>query len=219
MKRALATATVLVLCVAVPAAVTAQKPPKQPKQPGQLSLSGAPNPVKFGKSVTISGKLTGPAKGNKDVTLSEDPFPVDDLTRVGTATVDDQGDYSFVRSPTVNTRYQTRQGGLESEILTVSVSPRVSLRVGDRTPAAGKRVRFSGRVCPQHDGASLAIQRRTAPKRWRTVAQVVMADAGDECSTYSRRRRVRRDGVYRTFFSGDADHAAASSRARRIDVH
>lgn len=219
MKRALATATVLVLCVAVPAAVTAQKPPKQPKQPGQLSLSGAPNPVKFGKSVTIAGKLTGPGKANKDVTLSEDPFPVDDLTRVGTATIDDQGDYSFVRSPTVNTRYQTRQGGLESEILTVSVSPRVSLRVGDRTPAAGKRVRFSGRVCPQHDGASLAIQRRTAPKRWRTVAQVVMADAGDECSTYSRRRRVRRDGVYRTFFSGDADHAAASSRARRIDVH
>jgi hypothetical protein len=119
----------------------------------------------------------------------------------------------------VNTRYQARQGGLESEILTVSVSPRVSLRVGDRTPAAGKRVRFSGRVCPQHDGASLAIQRRRAPKRWRTVAQVVTADAGDECSTYSRRRRVRRDGVYRTFFSGDADHAAASSRARRIDVH
>lgn len=219
MKRALATATVLVLCVAVPAAVTAQKPPKQPKQPGQLSLSGAPNPVKFGKGVTISGKLTGPGKANKEVTLSEDPFPVDDLTRVGTATVDDQGDYSFVRSPTVNTRYQARQGGLESEILTVSVSPRVSLRVGDRTPAAGKRVRFSGRVCPQHDGASLAIQRRRGPKRWRTVAQVVTADAGDECSTYSRPRRVRRDGVYRTFFSGDADHAAASSRARRIDVH
>jgi hypothetical protein len=216
MSRVLATATVLVLCVAVPAAVTAQKPSKQP---GQLSLSGVPNPVKFGKSVTISGKLAGPGKAKKDVTLSEDPFPVDDLTRVGTATVDDQGDYSFVRSPTVNTRYQTRQGGLESEILTVSVSPRVSLHVGDRTPAAGKRVRFSGRVCPQHDGASLAIQRRRAPRRWRTVAQVVTADAGDECSTYWRRRRVRRDGVYRTFFSGDADHAAASSRARRIDVH
>jgi hypothetical protein len=216
MKRALATATVLVVCVAVPAAVTAQKPDKQP---GHLSLSAAPNPVKFGKSVTISGKLTGPGKAEKDVTLSEDPFPVDDLTKVGTATVNEQGDYAFVRTPTGNTRYQTRQGGAESEIVTVSVSPRVSLRVGDRTPAAGKRVRFSGRICPQHDGASLAIQRRRAPKQWRTVASVVTADAGDECSTYSRRRRVRRDGVYRTFFSGDADHAAGASRARRIDVH
>jgi hypothetical protein len=200
--------------------VTAQKPPqKPPKQPSNLSLAAAPNPVKFGKSVTISGKLTGPGKAGKAVTLSEDPFAFDRFTPVGAATVDAQGDYAFVRSPTVNTRYQARQGGVESEIVTVSVSPRVSLRVSDRTPAAGKRVRFSGRVCPQHDGVSLAIQRRTAPKQWRTVAQVVTADAGDECSTYSRRRRVRRDGVYRTFFSADADHAAGSSRGRRIDVH
>jgi len=217
MKRVLSAATVLVLCVVVPAAVTAQKP--QSKQPGSLSLSAAPNPVKFGASVTTSGKLTGPNKPGKEVTLSEDPFPFDDLTNVGTAIVDTQGDYSFVRTPTVSTRYQVRQGGLDSEIVTVSVSPRISLRVSDRTPAAGKRVRFSGRVCPQHDGASLAIQRRTARKQWRTVASVVTADAGDECSTYSRRRRVRRDSVYRTFLSADADHAAGNSRARRIDVH
>jgi hypothetical protein len=219
-KRALSIAAVLVVSVALPAAVTAQKPPqKPPKQRGNLSLRATPNPVKFGKSVTIAGKLTGPGKAEKAVTLSEDPFAFDAWTQVGTATVDAQGDYSFVRGPTVNTRYQARQGGLESEIVTVSVSPRVSLRLSDRTPAAGKRVRFSGRVCPQHDGVSLALQRRTAPKQWRTVARVVTADAGDECSTYSRRRRVRRDGVYRTFFSADADHAAGSSRPRRIDVH
>jgi hypothetical protein len=216
MKRVLAIATVLALCVAVPAAVTAQKPPKQP---GHLSLSAAPNPVKFGASVTISGKLTGPSKPGKEVTVSEDPFPYDGFTRVGTASVDSQGDYSFARSPTVNTRYQARQGGLESEIVTATVSPRVTLRVGDRTPAAGKRVRFSGRVCPQHDGTSLAIQRRSAAKRWRTVRRVVAGDAGDQCSIYSRRVRVRRDGVYRTLFAADADHAAAASRARRIDVH
>jgi hypothetical protein len=205
--------------VAVPAAVTAQKPPqKPPKQPSNLSLAAAPNPVKFGNRVTITGKLTGPGKAGKAVTLSEDPFAFDTFTSAATATVDTQGDYSFVRSPTVNTRYQARQGGVESEIVTVSVSPRVSLRLSDRTPAAGKRVRFSGRVCPPHDGVSLAIQRRTAPKRWRTVARVVTADEGDECSTYSRRRRVRRDGVYRTFFFAAADHVAGSSRGRRIDV-
>jgi hypothetical protein len=98
------------------------------------------------------------------------------------------------------------------------VSPRVSLRFGDRTPAAGKRVRLSGKVCPEHDGASLQIQRRKATKRWRTVARVVMADAGT-CSSYARRLRVRRDGAFRTLFAGDGDHAAARSRVRRIDVH
>jgi hypothetical protein len=216
MRRALAATTVLVVCAVVPAAVTAQKPPKQP---GSLSLSAAPNPVKFGGSVTLAGKLTGPSKSAKMVALSEDPFPFDDLAKVGTATVDEQGDYLFVRSPIVNTRYQARQGGAESEIVIVTVSPRVSLRVSDRTPAAGKRVRFSGRLCPQHDGAAVAIQRRTAPRQWRTVASVVTSDAGEKCSAYSRRRRVRRDNVYRTLFSADADHAAGSSRARRIDVH
>lgn len=216
MKRVLAVATVLLVCVAIPAAVTAQKPPKQA---GHLSLSAAPSPVKFGASVTLSGNLTGPNKPGKAVTLSEDPFPDDAFAKVGTATVDAQGNYSFARSPTVNTRYRARQGGLESEILAVTVSPRVSLRVGDRTPAAGKRIRFSGRICPQHDGTSLAIQRRKAPKQWRTVRRVITAGASEGCSTYSRRVRVRRDSIYRTFFSADADHAASSSRARRINVH
>jgi hypothetical protein len=95
----------------------------------------------------------------------------------------------------------------------------VALRFGDRTPAAGTRARFSGRICAQHDGASLEIQRRTAPKRWRTVRRVVTTDAGEDCSRYARRLRVRRDRVFRTLFGGDNDHAAGSSRARGIDVH
>jgi hypothetical protein len=234
MNRILIATTVLVACASVPAA-TAQKPPdkppkkppgkpvdKPPKQPpGQaagLSLSAAPNTVKFGRSVTVSGTLTGRNNTGRTVTLLEDSSPFDQLTNVGSASTDAQGNYSFVRSPTANTNYQARQGGVESPTVTVAVSPRVSLRFGDRTPAAGKRVRLRGRVCPEHDGGSLQIQRRKADKRWRTVARVVMADAGT-CSSYARRLRVRRDGAYRTFFAGDSDHAAARSRVRRIDVH
>jgi hypothetical protein len=218
MKPILLATTVLVVLGAV-AGASAQKPPKPPKQPHQLSLSATPNPVKFGRSVTLAGKLTGPSKTSKTVSLREDPFPFDHFTTVATASSDAEGDVSFQRSPTVNTNYQARQGGVESETVTVSVSPRVSLRVRDRTPAAGKRVRFSGRICPQHDGVSLEIQRRVAPKQWRTVRRVTTTDAGEECSTYARRLRVRRDRVFRTFFAGDQDHAAAASRRRRIDVH
>jgi hypothetical protein len=90
-KRPLSAAAVLVACVALPAAVTAQPPQKPPKQPGNLSLAAARNPVKFGKSVTITGKLTGPGKAGKAVILSEDPFAFDNFTSVGTATVDTQG--------------------------------------------------------------------------------------------------------------------------------
>ena len=216
-KPILVAITVIVVLAAVTGA-SAQKPPKPPKQPHQLSLSATPNPVKFGRSVTLAAKLTGPGRTSKTVSLREDPFPFDHFTDVATATSDAQGDVSFQRSPVVNTNYQARQGGVESESVTVSVSPRVSLRVSDRTPVAGKRVRLSGRICPQHDGASLRIQRRVAPKRWRTVRRVTTTDAGEECSTYALRLRVRRDRVFRTFFAADQDHAAAASRRRRVDV-
>jgi hypothetical protein len=221
MKPIVLATTVLVVLATV-AGASAQKPPKQPKPPKQahqLSLSATPNPVKFGRSVTLAGKLTGPSGTSKTVSLREDPFPFDHFTTVATASSDAEGDVSFQRSPTVNTNYQARQGGVESETVTVSVSPRVTLRVGDRTPRAGKRVRFSGRICPQHDGVALELQRRVAPKQWRTVRRVTTTDAGEECSTYGRRLRVRRDRTFRTFFAGDQDHAASASRRRRIDVH
>ena len=229
MKRILLAATAMAACASVSAA-TAQpppdKPPKDPPgktvdapeaQPGTLSLTVTPNPVRFGRSVTISGNLTGPNNTGRTITLREDPFPFDHLSNVASADTDAQGNYSFVRSPTVNTLYQVRRGGVESETVTVAVKPRLSLRVGDRTPAAGKRVRLSGKVCPEHDGGTLEIQRRKAPKQWRTVARVTMADAGT-CSSYARRLRVRRDGAFRTLFAADSDHAAARSRVRRIDV-
>jgi len=205
----------VVLVAALPAVALGQQ-----GQPGNLTISASADTVKFGRSVTLSGKLTGPKSDGKSITLREDPFPFDAFDNVATATTDANGDYAFTRTPTVNTRYQARQGGEESEVITVSVRPAISLRVGDRTPAAGRRVRFSGRVCPEHDGAALAIQRRRAPGQWRTVRRATLADApGTACSTYSRRVRVRRDGAYRAFLAAHEDHAAGRSRSRRIDVH
>ena len=190
------------------------------QQPGNLTISASAESVKFGRGVTLSGKLTGPKSDGKNVTLREDPFPFDAFDVVGTATTDANGDYGFTRTPSVNTRYQARQGGEESDVVTVSVRPAISLRVGDRTPAAGRRVRFSGRVCPEHDGAVLAIQRRRAPGQWRTVRRATLADVpGTTCSKYSRRVRVRKDGAYRALLAADADHAAGRSGPRRIDVH
>jgi hypothetical protein len=225
MKRTLLALTVLAACASVPSAIAQKPPDKPPKPPGkpgeqaaELSLTATPNPVKFGRSVTLTGTLTGPNNTGRTITLREDPFAFDNFSNVGTVDTDAQGNFSFVRSPAVNTNYQARRGGAESQTVTVTVSPRVTLRFGDRTPAAGKRVRLSGKVCPEHDGGTLEIQRRKAPKRWRTVARVTMADAGT-CSSYARRLRVRRDGAFRTFFAADSDHAAARSRVRRIDVH
>jgi hypothetical protein len=80
--------------------------------------------LKFGRSVTLSGKLTGPQRGNKTVMLREDPFPFLEFEDVDATSTNSQGDSVFTRVPGVNTRYQTRRGGEESRIVTVNVRPR-----------------------------------------------------------------------------------------------
>lgn len=218
MTRKLVAATALVVCVAVPAAM-AQKPPKQPKQ---VSISAVPNPVTFRDLVAISGKLTGPkGGGEQSIALREDPFPFGDLIELGTIFTDGQGNYSYGgRLVPINTRYQVRWGAVESEIVTVLARPRISLRVSDRTPAARSRVRLYGKVCTEHDGATLLIQRRVAPERWRTVGGTTLTDAPTTfCSTYSRQFRIYRDSVFRTVLPTHADHTTGRSPARHIDAH
>ena len=170
--------------------------------------------------MAITGKLTGPRPGGEMIRLLEDPFPSGDLMEVATAAVDAQGNYSFTRAPAINTRYQTGQGGLASAVVTVSVSPRLSLRLSDRTPAARSPVRFFGKVCPQHDGSALAIQRQIAPGQWRTLRSTTLAAAGTSCSTYSRKVRI---GQSRRPLEDCPAHARGPrhrpSRAGRIDVH
>ena len=201
---------------AVPIAAQAQKPPKQP---GNLTLAAQPNPVVFGRSVTLSGKLTGPNSDGKTVNLQADPFPFDSFSNVASATTNATGDYSLTQKPTVNTRYQAKQGGNDSAVVTVLVRPAVRLRLSDSTPARGQRVRFSGRVCPEHDGATLSIQRRFRTG-YRTVKRTTLRDVpGSTCSSYKRRFRVFRDGRYRSVIAAHADHATGRSRSRRVDVH
>ncbi len=214
MPKILLSIVVTGLLGAVPLSAHAQQ------QPGNLTLS-APDSVKFGRSVTLTGRLTGPNNENRPVTLREDLFPFDAFADAPTtATTNAQGEYSIVRMPSINARYQASVPGEESQVVSVGVRPSISVALSDRTPRAGARVRFTGRVCPEHDSASLKVQRRVAPKDWRTVAGTVLLDAPDtECSTYSRRVRVRRDGTYRTFLAGHDDHVAGTSRSRRIDVH
>src|SRR3954463_6785120 len=204
----------------VPFAAHAAKPPKPPKSsPGNLTLAATPNPVKFGRSVTLSGKLTGPNNSGKPVSLLADPFPYNTFTKVTTASTSATGDYSTTQKPSVNTRYQGSQGGNQSGIITVLVRPAVSLRLGDYAPKRGQRVLFSGRVCPQHDGASLSIQRRYR-RGYRTIRKTTLRDVpGSTCSSYRKTLRVFRDGRFRTVIGSHADHAKGISRSRVARVH
>lgn len=202
-----------------PLAADAAKPPKAPKAPGNLTLAASPNPVRYGRSVTLSGRLNGPKNANQAVNVFADPYPYATLNKVASASTNATGDYSLTQKPTKNTHYQARQGANQSAVVTVLVRPTVSLRLSDYTPKRGQRVRFSGRVCPQHDGSTLAIQRRYSTG-YRTVRRATLRDIpASICSSYRRTFRVYRDGRYRAVIGSHADHAAGISSSRLANVH
>jgi hypothetical protein len=215
MKRSIITTAAFLgaAILAVPA-VDAAKP-----EPKNLTIGASATTIKFGGTVTLSGKLNGSNNSGRQVTVEQDPFPVDTFTNAGTATTNATGDWSSAQKPTANTRYRARSGNADSKTLDVMVRPAISLKVSDRTPAAGTSVRFSGQLCPEHDGTAIALQRRFGTK-WRTLRKPVLKDIpGATCSSYSKRLRARRDGAYRMRFLGDADHVAGNSRGRRLNVH
>jgi hypothetical protein len=215
MKRSIITTAALlgVAVLAVPG-VDAAKP-----EPKNLTIGASANTIKFGGTVTLSGKLNGSNNAGRQVTIEQDPFPIDTFTNAGTATTNATGDWSSAQKPTANTRYRARSGNADSKTVDVTVRPAITLRLSDRTPRRGQKVRFSGRLCPEHDSVAVELQRKTSTG-WKKIANPVLADIpGGTCSKYSVAKRVRRDGSYRTHFNADADHAAGNSPRRRAKVH
>jgi hypothetical protein len=219
MRKIVLTAALLALVVGVVGLQVATAAPK----PKTVTIDRArPNPVVFGRTVALSGRLTGSGHAGKTIQVQADEFPYEgSFKNVATPTTNTAGKWAATDKPTVNTRYRARQGSTISGIVTEGVRIRVSLRVSDRTPASGQRVRFRGRACPEHDGARVRIQRRTASGKWRTRRRTTLRDIpGSTCSRYSRRFRVFSDGTYRAVVvSPDRDHRNGISRRRHLDAH
>jgi hypothetical protein len=214
MKRTLIIAAAVAL-IAVPAAL-AQKP-----APKNITIAPNNATIKFGRAVTLTGKLTGSNNANRPVTIEADETPFEGtFTNVGTTMTNASGDWTFAHKPPKNTRYRARSANAESKTVEVGVRPAISLKLSDSTPAVGQRERFFGRLCPEHDGVVVALQRRVAPNQWRTIRSLTLKDIPDStCSSYSKRLRVRHDSRWRIHFNGDADHVAGNSRSRLVNVH
>jgi hypothetical protein len=99
----------------------------------------------------------------------------------------------------------------------VLVRLRVSFQLSDSTPMRGQLVRFSGRVCPTHDGRLVAIQKRTATGAWVDVRRTFTTDA-IRCSIYVERIRLFNDNVFRVVVRRHVDHARGISATRTVDV-
>jgi hypothetical protein len=218
MKRSIITTAALVALAVVGVAGVgeAAKP-----TPGALTISANDTSVKFGATVTLSGKLTGTNVAGRAVRVQEDVYPLNTFSNAGSATTNATGDWSLAVKPTANTRYKANVQKTDSPTVDVMVRPAISLRLSDRTPKRGQRVRFAGKVCPEHDGVAIELQRKTS-SGWKKIASPVLADipgSNPACSKYAVRKRVRRSGTFRAHFNADADHAAGNSARRRATVH
>jgi hypothetical protein len=180
-----------------------------------------------GGVATLSGRLRGQDHGGKVIVLAQNPAPLTDNQFQATgheATTDAQGRFRFagVVVP-VNTQFRaaTKAGPQTTSNTTdVKVRPRVTRRVSDATPSRGERVRFRGRIWPEHDGKPVDIQRRGSDGKFRRVKRTVARDvAGKPYSRYSTRVRIRSTGVYRVAVRPrDDDHINGFSSKRTLRV-
>lgn len=189
-----------------------------------VGIAARPAIVTFGRQLTISGQVAG--RPDERVELEQQPFPFTDPFRnLAQGRTDAAANYSFPAiAPTLNTKYHVvaRSPQTTSADITVLVRTRVGLRLSDRTPARGARVRFRGSVFPAHDGATVKIQRRTRTG-WRTLRTPVLQSAtpidGAPRSRYRVGIRVRRSGAFRAVMPVHSDHARGKSPRRRAFVH
>lgn len=213
----------LALAVALaPAAVAAK--PADPAVASAVTIEAKPAIIVFSGATTLSGRLSGGKSDGAKVRLEQDttrPYG-DSYTAAGTTVTANNGRYTFAVKPLVNTRYRVvaqASPSVTSAATLVRVRIRVGLSVSDATPARGRLVRFSGSASPAHDGRTAYIQRRSATGRFITVGRTTLRDAGTTRSTYNRRLRVSRNGVYRVKVAGDGDHINGFSRLRSLTVH
>ena len=209
----------------LPAGAGAKPTPKPPAgAAAAVTIAAKPTVVVFGGATALSGRVSG-AKAGVVVRLEQDDSrPYGDAYKAtgATATTANNGAYTFSVKPLLNTQYRVVAQAappVTSAATLVRVRILVGLKLSDATPRRGSLVRFSGTAFPAHDGRTVSIQKRSSTGRFITVSRTKLRDAGDAKSTYSRRLRVSRDGVYRVKIAGDTDHITGFSRVRSVRVH
>jgi plastocyanin len=90
---------------------------------------------------------------------------------------------------------------------------KVTLKLSDASPLAGRPVRLFGVVKPARDGRRLQIQRRVGAGRFKTIATTRLHAARGDKSTYSLKLRLAKDATLR------ARVGSGFSAARKLDVH
>lgn len=175
------------------------------RQPLRLALDALPNPITFGTSTVPSGVLSGTGNAGRQVVLQQRAFPYTDafMTVGGPATTDAAGRFLFPamalpQNTQLRARTTTTSPIRTSPVITVGVAVRITTRLSATRVHRGRLVRFSGTIAPARDGAQFAVQRLRSDG-WATVAGGITHHAAGGVSTYAKRIRAGRTGLYRVY--------------------
>lgn len=181
----------------------------------QLTIQASADPIAFGESVTIGGKLQGGA--NQPVTLLARGRHQHGFAHIEQATTNGAGEYSFpAQSPINNTFYRVISAGQASAVLYEGVKDVLSAQVSATTVAAGQAVTFTGTVSPDHSGHTIYLERQGTDGDFHVIA-VGQVGAG---SVYSIGRSLYDPGtkVLRVFVPGGPENQGTASQPFAITV-
>lgn len=193
---------------------------KTPQIPTTSSISASPNPVVFGRTVSVAGSLTGPSIGGKQVALEGRPFPyTGPFQQIGnTALTNPQGGYVFFFQglTTMQLRVNERsKPSVVSQMITENVALASTLHLR-RSRRSRHLIRFFGRVKPARVGNAVLIQRKLR-RRWKTIGLTLTHPGNAAFSFYSKRLRLGRGGTFRVVVrTTGGDFVDGTSREVRI---
>lgn len=192
------------------------------KQPLGFDVTATPNPVLFGTTTTVAGKLNGTGGGNRQIVLQQRVFPYTaKFAQVGNPQVTAaDGSFSFPGVPVPsNTQFRVQTNGA-SAIVTAGAAVKVSTLTSTTHPRKGSSVRFSGHIYPARDGAQIGIQKLNSKKQWVTVAGTITRHSGGTTSKsrYAKSVKVSRGGSYR-IYALIVDGNYVSNVGRTVVIH
>jgi hypothetical protein len=135
----------------------------------QLTFRPRARLVQYGKSVTVSGYMTG-AGGIPVVaaTVSIGTVSGDQLSVKTTAQTDADGFYSKTVKPTINATWSA-EGATDAERVSIQVAPKVTMTLSHLKASERLSEILSGSVSPNHKGKKVLVQKAVG-KSWKTVA-------------------------------------------------
>jgi hypothetical protein len=195
---------------------------KTPQIPTTSTINVAPNPAPFGDAVLITGNLSGPDVGGKQVALEGNAFPfTNPFTQIGNAVVTSStGGYSFVIPGGITSQLRVTYNAkpaVSSPVATLTVALKATLRVkaSHRTPGVFS---IAGGVAPSRIGNVVLIQRETS-RGWRTVTQTKTRTATGDHASFKKRARIHKGGSFRALVrTTGGDYIDGESSRVRISV-